>query len=171
MRFRAVATGATACALALGGCTPSDTANDPRQLPGITLSEFGGDARTDLSTMRGPLVVNLWASYCKPCREEMPILQEFHEAHGDEVAVVGIDYQDPQRENAQELVRETGVTYRLLADPLGDLNSADPFPNLMGLPFLALVDEDGDVVHMEYGEVDSLGKLEGLVSEHLDVDL
>ena len=170
MRPAVVLAGALVAVTALSGCTSSDTTSDT-MLPAVEVMEFSGGGTVDLASLEGPMVINLWASYCKPCREEMPVLQEFHEAHGDEVAVVGIDYQDPQRENAEELVRETGVTYRLLADPLGELNSADPFPNLMGLPFLALVDEDGNVTHMEYGEIESVGELESLVDEHLGLDL
>lgn len=170
MRLRVVALAAAVSLTTLVGCTSNDRATD-RLLPDVTVQEFSGGGTVDVASMRGPMVINLWSSICQPCREEMPILEEFHQAHGDEVEVVGIDYQDPQRSEAEELVRDTGVTYRLLEDPLGDLNSADPFPNLMGLPFLALVDEDGTVVHMEYGEVASLGELEDLVDEHLGLDL
>jgi cytochrome c biogenesis protein CcmG/thiol:disulfide interchange protein DsbE len=162
------------CALvgvaALTGCSAGGPEAD-RQLPDVTVREFSGEGAVSVAALRGPLVINLWASYCKPCRQEMPVLEEFHQVHGDQVEVVGIDYQDPQQGEAEELAAETGVTYRLLSDPLGELNSADPFPNLMGLPFLALVDEDGKVAHMEYGEVESVGELERLVNEHLDVDL
>lgn len=169
MRLRA-ALGALVASTTLVGCSVSDAATDQR-LPDVTVREFSADDEVELAAMRGPLVINLWASYCKPCRREMPVLQAFHERHGDDVEVVGIDYQDPQQDSARQLVEDTGVTYRLLADPLGDLNSADPFPNLMGLPFLALVDEDGTVVFMEYGEVESVEELEGLVDEHLGLDL
>lgn len=170
MRPAVVIAGALVAVTALSGCTSSDTASGMR-LPDVEVTEFSGDGTVDLASLEGPMVINLWASYCKPCREEMPVLQEFHETHADEVEVFGINYQDPQRDKAEELVRETGVTYRLLADPLGELNSADPFPNLMGLPFLALVDEDGNVTHMEYGEIESVGELERLVDEHLGLDL
>ena len=170
MRLRVTVACLLVGSLAMAGCTISDEGTD-QGLPDVTLADFRGDAAVDLAGLDGPMVINLWSSICKPCRDEMPILEEFHQAHGDVVEVVGIDYQDPQRSAAVELVRDTGVTYRLLADPLGELNSADPFPNVMGLPFLALVDEDGTVVHMEYGEVESLGELEDLVDEHLDLDL
>lgn len=169
MTLRA-ALGALVATTSLAGCSMSDAAT-AQQLPDVTLTEFSDDSRVELTSLQGPLVINLWASYCKPCRREMPVLQAFHEQHGDDVGVVGIDYQDPQKASARELVADTGVTYRLLADPLGELNSADPFPNLMGLPFLALVDDDGTVVFMEYGEVESVEELEGLVDEHLGLDL
>jgi len=159
----------TAATLVLTGCTA--VSGDEEPLPEVTVLEFGNTRPVDLSTLRGPLVINLWGSYCGPCRREMPILQDFHEQHGDEVEVVGIDYQDPLEDEARQLVEDTGVTYRLLSDVDGEVNSADPFPNIMGLPFIALVDEDGNVAHMEYGEVQSIGELESLVDEHLGVDL
>ena len=55
----------------------------------------------------------------------MPALQEFYETYGDQVDVVGIDYQDTQPRAALELAA-VGVTYPLVADPGGDINAADP---------------------------------------------
>ena len=167
--MRGAALGLAAGALVLTGC--SAVSGDEKPLPEVTVLEFGTDQPVDVSSLRGPMVVNLWASYCGPCRQEMPILQDFHERHGDEVEVVGVDYQDPQAGQARKLADETGVTYRLLSDLGGDLNSADPLPNIMGLPFLMLVDDDGNVAYMEYGEVTSVEQLEDLVSKHLGVDL
>ncbi|MFC6286881.1 TlpA family protein disulfide reductase [Nocardioides sp. GCM10027113] len=140
-------------------------------LPEVTLPCFGGGRDVDLSTLRGPMVVNLWASWCGPCRREMPILQDFHERHGDRVAVLGIDHNDPQTTRAMQLVLDTGVTYPLLADPQTELSAAAPFPVLRGLPFWAFVDEQGRVVHQEFLEVESRDELEALVEEHLEVTL
>jgi thiol-disulfide isomerase/thioredoxin len=140
-------------------------------LPEVTLPCLGGGSDVDLSGLRGPLVVNLWASWCGPCRKEMPVLQDFHERYGDRVAVLGIDHNDPQTTNALELVRDTGVTYPLLADPQTALSGTEPFPVLRGLPFLALVDEEGVVVHREFVVLESTDQLADLVEEHLGVAL
>jgi len=152
-------------------CRPGD--GDPVEggLPEITLPCFGGGADVDLSTLRGPMVVNLWAVTCGPCRTEMPILQGLYERHGDEVAVLGIDYQDPQVVGAMDLVQETGVTYPLLADPQSALDGATPFPRMQGLPFLAFVDADGRVVHQEFVIIESEEQLLDLVEEHLGLRL
>ena len=117
------------------------------------------------------MVVNLWAVWCTPCREELPILQKFQEKHGDTVPMLGIDYNDTQPEQALGLAKETGVTYPLLADPQARLDYKSPFPSLRGLPFLALVDADGKVVHQEFVVIESLGQLEDLVEKHLGVTL
>jgi thiol-disulfide isomerase/thioredoxin len=140
-------------------------------LPAVTLPCFGGGRAVDLSTLRGPLVVNVWASWCGPCRHEMPILQSFHEQYADQVSVLGIDYQDPQTVSAMELARDSGVTYPLLADPQTDLSGAEPLPLLSKLPFLALVDADGRVVHQEFVQIKSEQELVDLANEHLGTDL
>jgi thiol-disulfide isomerase/thioredoxin len=138
-------------------------------LPAVSLPCLGGGEDVDLSTLRGPMVVNLWASWCGPCRKEMPLLQAFSQEYAGRVSVLGIDYQDVQPGAALELARDTGVTYPLLADPQAELDGAEPFPTLRGLPFLALVDADGVVVHREYVALTSQAQLEDLVAEHLGV--
>jgi thiol-disulfide isomerase/thioredoxin len=152
-------------------CVPGEAEPVEGGLPAVTLPCFGGGPDVDLSTLRGPMVVSLWASWCGPCREEMPLLQDFHEQHGAQVPVLGIDYQDTQTGAAMDLVQDTGVTYPLLADPQSALDGATPIPRLQGLPFLALVDADGRVVHREFVVVKSRQQLEDLVAEQLGIEL
>jgi thiol-disulfide isomerase/thioredoxin len=139
-------------------------------LPEVTLPCLGGGHDVDLSTLTGPLVINLWAAWCGPCRKEMPALAEFYQRYGEQVPVIGIDYQDPQTGPALELAYKSGVTYPLLADPQGDLRAAEPFPAKIGMPTFAFVRADGEV-ELASGGVDSVGEVRELVSEHLGVDL
>ncbi len=152
-------------------CAPGAGSAVDGGLPDVTLPCLGGGPDVDLASLRGPMVVSVWASWCGPCRHEMPILQAFHEQYAGRVRVVGIDYQDPQTTGALDLVRRTGATYPLLADPQSDLDRAAPFPHLAGLPFLALVDADGKVVHQEFTVLDSEQQLVDLVHQHLGADL
>jgi thiol-disulfide isomerase/thioredoxin len=152
-------------------CTPGSGTAVDGGLPAVTLPCFGGGRDVDLAALRGPLVVNLWASWCGPCRHEMPVLQSFNERYARRVPVLGIDYSDPQTTSAMSLVQDTGVTYPLLADPQADLDGAAPFPALRGLPFLALVDADGKVAHQEFVQLKSTDQLVGLVHQYLGVDL
>jgi len=140
-------------------------------LPDLTLPCFGGGRAVDLASLRGPMVLSLWASYCVPCRREMPILEEFHQKYADRVAVVGLDARESIPDNAMKLVRDTGATYPLLADPQEDLVGKEPFGNLQFLPFLVLVDADGKVVFKEPRAIDSLDGLETLVHDELGVSL
>lgn len=140
-------------------------------LPAVSLACFGGGSAVDLSTLRGPMVVNLWGYWCGPCREELPILAKFYADHGDRVAMLGVDYQDVQVDDAMALVAKAGVTYPLVADPGGAINGQGAFPNLRGLPFWALVDEEGTVTHLKAGEVRSVDEIVAMAEEHLGVSL
>lgn len=150
-------------------CTPGATTG-ASDLPAVTLPCFGGGEDVDLSSLEGPLVVNIWANYCGPCRVEMPVLQDFHQRYGDQVGVVGVDYSDPQTSAAMALVRETGVTYPLLADPQQQLLGARPFPTLFTLPMFALVAPDG-TVEIVSQRIESVADLVDLVDLHLGVSL
>lgn len=152
-------------------CVPSRGDQVEGGLPPITLPCFGGGPDVDLGALRGPAVVNLWASTCGPCRREMPILQDFHERYGDQVAMLGVDYQDVQTEAAMSLVQQTGVTYPLLADPQSQLSGAGPLPVLRGLPFLVILDAEGRVVHQEFTVVESRRQLVEMVDRHLGIRL
>ncbi len=139
-------------------------------LPDLTLPCLGGGRDVALAGLRGPLVVNLWASWCGPCRTEMPVLQRFHERYADRVPILGVDYEDVQVAAAFDLVRDSGATYPLLADPQSDLQGAGPFPGRMGLPLFAFVDEQGRATIVA-GGVDSVDELVDLVDTHLGVAL
>ena len=139
-------------------------------LPDLTLPCLGGGPDVDLTTLRGPMIVNLWASNCGPCVKEMPALQAFYEKYGDQVPLLGIDYQDYQPAAALDLAKKSGVTYPLLADPGGDLNARDPLPVIRGLPYLLFLDENGDI-DVVPGGVDSVDDIVELTGEHLGIDL
>ena len=151
-------------------CEPGEADPVDGGLPELTLPCLGGGPDVDLSSLRGPMVVNLWAAWCQPCREEMPLLQQFHERYADRVPVLGIDWQDTQVTGAMELVRDTGVTYPLLADPGAELGVVDGMP-VRGLPAVVLLDADGRVAFRALDEIESLRELEALVDQHLGVAL
>ena len=114
--------------------------------------------KVDLARLRGPLVVNLWAQFCGPCREEMPVLQKFYERFGSKVPVLGIDYTDPQPELALRLARKTGAKYPMVADYPENIR-------VVGLPTTILIDADGRVVLKRGGKIDSVGQLRDLIAQ------
>ena len=155
-------------AAGIATCEPGAGEPATGGLPEMTLPCLGGGPEVDLSTLRGPMVVNLWAQWCGPCREELPYYQRLHEEAGDKVAVLGIDWQDTRPAAALELARQSGVTYPLLADPAAETRA--PL-KVRGLPGVAFVDQDGAVTHIEYVVIRSYDQLRDLVAEHLDVTL
>ncbi|WP_300645474.1 TlpA disulfide reductase family protein [Nocardioides sp.] len=150
-------------------CVPGEAEPVEGGLPQIVLPCFGGGPDVDLSTLRGPLVVNLWASWCGPCRREMPVLAEFHREHGDRVPVLGVDFQDPATGVAMEQLVQRGVTYPSVADTGGDL--AATALRITAMPTTVLVAEDGTVAQVLPLELETVEELEDLVAEHLGIEL
>lgn len=105
-----------------------------------TLPE-GGEG--SLADYRGQWVLlNVWASWCKPCRAEAPALDSFEKRYGDRVTVLGIDTRDLSRD-AMAFLREFDVTYDQLRDASGDYSSGQL--KTTGVPETFLVDPEGNL--------------------------
>ncbi len=162
MRLARAAAAVALLAGVLSGCgsaAPQRHAEADR-LPDVTLQRLGGGGGVRLGELRGPMVVNLWASWCTPCRKEMPLYEDFARRHAKQVKVLGIAFQDTRPGAAQALARRAGVTYPLLDDPDGRLRA-------VGLPKLILLDKSGRIAHEEYVEITSVGQLERTVGRYL----
>ena len=120
-------------------------------IPTTELPVLGGEASGSLADQRGRwALVNVWASWCVPCREEAPALQRFYERHrGQGFEIVGIDTQEPA-EDGLEFVDEFGLTYPQLHDGPGEF--ADELKTT-GVPENFLVDPEGDVALLRPGPV------------------
>lgn len=92
--------------VALAGCARSpEQVGDLADLPLVT----GPELEAHLASLDRPAVVNIWASWCLPCRSEAPLLSKAAEMHGDEIAFIGVDVQDSQEE-AKAFMVEYGLT-------------------------------------------------------------
>jgi cytochrome c biogenesis protein CcmG/thiol:disulfide interchange protein DsbE len=120
-------------------------------IPTTELPVLGGEGAGSLADQRGRwALVNVWASWCGPCREEAPALQRFYERHGGEgFEIVGIDTQEPA-EDGLEFVDEFGLTYPQLHDGPGEF--AEEL-KMTGVPENFLVDPEGDVALLRPGPV------------------
>lgn len=146
---------------------PEQPAAGAELLPALTFDCLGGGT-LDLGRAPGvPTLVNLWASWCGPCREELPLLQELTTAAGDQVRVVGVISKDGLPQSAS-FAGEAGSTFPGAFDGEGELMAE---LGLNGLPYTYFLDADGAVVHVERGEVSSADELNGLVAQHLGVQL
>ena len=153
-------------------CVPGSGEPVEGGLPEVTLPCLGGGSDVDLSSLRGPLVINLWQAFCEPCREEMPALEAFHQRYADRVTVLGIDFNDVNPRGALQLAEDTKATYPSVADPGGDLMAEDVFAVARrGLPAFVFVDEKGTVVGQASGGVDSVDEVKDLVAEHFGIAL
>ena len=146
---------------------PDRAAAGERTLPALAFDCLGG-GRLDLGRAPGtPTVLNLWGSWCPPCREEMPVLQSFAEEAGDRVRVLSVISKDgvPQ---ADSFAADAGVTFPGAFDGEGRLMAE---LGINALPYTYFLDADGGLVHTETGPVASVAELQDLVADHLEVRL
>jgi cytochrome c biogenesis protein CcmG/thiol:disulfide interchange protein DsbE len=111
----------------------------------------GADAfQQRLAELRGhPVVVNKWASWCGPCREEMPWLQREAARRGKRIAFIGVDSRDSDAA-AKEFLNEFPVPYPSYTDP--DQDIALLIDATIGTPATAIYDSSGKQVHVQQGE-------------------
>ena len=153
-------------------CEPGTGAPVDGGLPELTLACLGGGRDVELASLRGPLVINFWASWCDPCRKEMPALEELHEQYGNRVQVLGVDVNDLFPDRALALADETGVTYPSLADPGGEVFGHEVLNFVAtGVPAFVYLDESGTVVGSSSGGVESVDEIRDNVSTHLGITL
>jgi peroxiredoxin len=127
--------------------------------PDFAFPSLKGDT-VSLRSLRGKVVlVNAWATWCRPCRDEMPALQRLYEALGpkglvvlavsqDELPTIGGPLTGSVLGPVREYVAAMGLTFPVLLDPAGRLADAYGFP---GLPTSYVIDKAGRVARMEIG--------------------
>ncbi len=144
MPFRYLALLLTLACLPLGAAlaVPPSRPAPELQMPRIE----GG--KLALSDYRGKLVVvNFWAPWCLPCREEMPDLQTLHDNHDDTV-VIGLTIDYASREQVIGSLEEMGIDYPVV---LAETDDAAAFGDFRGLPTTFFVSPQGEVVERHMG--------------------
>jgi peroxiredoxin len=121
--------------------------------PAYAAAMLDGDT-VDLASLRGsPVMLNIWATWCAPCREEMPGLQTLHERFADRgLRVIGVSVDNSGAERAiRDFAAGLGLTFTLLHDPADQV--ARRF-RTVGVPETFLIDADGRIVHRWIGRFD-----------------
>lgn len=131
-----------------------------RPAPGLALAALDGSV-VDLAGLRGrPVVVNFWASWCIPCRDEAPLLRQAAARYRDRVAFLGVVYQDGQ-ESARAFLDRYGLDYPSLVDPDGR-TSIDY--GVYGIPETFFIDAAGIIRAKQIGPLDA-ASLDGRIQE------
>jgi cytochrome c biogenesis protein CcmG, thiol:disulfide interchange protein DsbE len=139
--------------LGYGLLNKSGEALEPGEtVPATTLPMLEGQGNGSVADYRGHwLLVNVWASWCTPCRDESPALERFYRAHRDQrFGILGIDSNDLS-DDALAFVRTYGISYPQLHDGSGDFSQDEL--GTTGVPESFLVGPDGKLVLHRAGPV------------------
>ncbi len=123
----------------------------PTRIPQITLPDIEGKPRAMAEWRGRPLLVNFWATWCEPCRREIPLLRKIradHAAEGLEVIGIALDFHDAVLAYA----RDAGIDYPVLIAEENAM-AAQAFGVGMGLPTTVIANRDGRIVATHVGEL------------------
>ncbi|GAA3344412.1 hypothetical protein GCM10020358_47540 [Amorphoplanes nipponensis] len=143
---------------------PRPAASAAADLPELSLPCFTGGSPVRLTALAGPAVINLWGSWCDPCRRELPVLQELAEATTGRLRVVGVDTMDT-RDAGASFATAAGLSFPTLFDPDKQLLTA---LGKVNLPVTVFVGADGRR-YVYTGKALDKPTLGGLVRTHTGV--
>lgn len=131
----------------------SEPAGLPEVLPDFVLTDREGEARSIQSWPGKSLIVNFWATWCAPCRREIPLLKQIQESHADEgfqVVGIAVDFRDDVLQYADEM----GINYPLLIGEQDALDAVAKFGlPAAGFPFTVFTDARSRIVLTHLGEI------------------
>jgi thiol-disulfide isomerase/thioredoxin len=126
-----------------------------------------GKSTVDIGQIKGPVLVNVWGSWCGPCKEEMPIFVDFYGKYKEKVSLIGISVEEANVQNARDFVELYGMSWPNLNDPDGSTRGTLG----MGVPITLFIDAQGKVAFRKIGVVTTIEELERDTQKYLGVQL
>ncbi len=127
----------------------SDNGSGTAAAKNFTLESIDGNEKISLNDFKGkPVVLNFWASWCGPCKEELPLFESTWKEYKDkDVIFLGVDVMD-DRNAAEKYISDEGITYTNLHDPSGEVSNQY---GVVALPATFFIDREGRIVAKNYG--------------------
>ena len=143
-----------------------------KRIPDLSFQFFNGyeyenNARMSLSALQGKVVViNVWASWCKPCEQEAPELQKFWETYqGRDVVLIGVDYVDTPS-GAMTYMKKFKITFPNAPDLQSEISST--LNRNMGVPETYFIDQQGILKYVQVGPFASVEEIQTIVDPLLN---
>ena len=134
---------------------------------GIALECVDGSPGVIIESLRGPMVLNVWGSWCTTCEDEMPEFISFYSKAKGKVQLVGIAVEEASPANSQRFIEENGMTWPNFYDRENKTRSYFG----MGVPVTLFIDASGKTVFKKIGVIESESELVALTEEYLGVKI
>ena len=151
----------------LGSVVPCNSIPLGTGSTGLEFPCLDGKSTIRFSQLRGPLIVNVWGSWCAPCKDEIPMIRSFYAKNQSQVRVVGVDVEEAKKSDGVDFVIANGMTWPILVDPDG--RSRGFFG--MGVPVTWFIDAKGNVVHKKIGVLNSESELREMATKYFHLTL
>lgn len=145
------------------GCQTIATAKGVTK--GISLPCLDNKSHVTYQAIRGPVVVNVFGSWCEPCNQEIPHFLDLQSLH--KVAIVGIDVEETNMQAGRNFVIKKGMSWPILFDS----SSVTRGIFGLGVPVTWFIDSSGKVVYKQIGLITSTAELKSEVTKYLKVKL
>jgi cytochrome c biogenesis protein CcmG/thiol:disulfide interchange protein DsbE len=148
----------------LTGCSSSEDSSkgNTQTAPQFSFSSLEGKTVAMKDLANKVVVVDFWATWCPPCREEIPHLNKLYaELKGKGFEIVGISMDHEGTDVVKEFARELRIEYPIV---MGDEEDAEAFGGIMGLPTTFIIDRSGNIVK-KYVGLPPAGDMEQLIKE------
>ncbi len=134
---------------------------------GVDFGCLNGEGSINFSALKGPLIVNVWASWCRACKEELPIFLELYKVASAKVSLLGVDVEEKSEKSGFDFARTNGMAWPHLYDPDG--RSASIFGP--GIPVTWFIDSKGVVTYKKIGVIKDFAEMKDLISKYLGVEV
>jgi cytochrome c biogenesis protein CcmG/thiol:disulfide interchange protein DsbE len=134
---------------------------------GVIIECLDGSTGASMESLRGPMIINIWGSWCSTCLAETPEFVSFYKKAKGKVQLVGVAVEESSPNNSRKFIEENGMTWPNFYDR--DNKTRSYFG--MGVPVTWFIDSKGEVKFKKIGEVKSEQELIDLTEKHLGVKI
>lgn len=130
----------------------------PNPSEDVTAECLDSSPGVNIAAIKGPAIINVWGSWCDPCKEELPYFFEYFQTKDPQVQLIGVDVEEKRIEDGRMFARTNGIMWPNLYDEDGSTRKYFG----MGVPVTWFIDDAGKVLYKKIGPIKSTEELRSL---------
>ena len=158
----------TAAPGVIPSCDEIDTSKVTKKM--LQMNCLDGSSNINFHSIKGPLIINVWASWCEGCKEEMPYFIELYANpvfKNGEIKLLGIDVDEKNADSGPNFIKSYGMSW----PHLEDIDGRSKLVFGPGVPVTYFLDNTGEVIHKHIGAIQSKAQLYEAVEKYFEVKL